>query len=61
MLVTIDPADGTVSVASNQSFDYGVPIDVAGTGTVGTCTGDINLTLEFVGYATDQTFILTKN
>ncbi|WP_309640146.1 hypothetical protein [Flavobacterium sp.] len=61
MLVTIDPADGTATVQSNESFDYGIPIDVTGDGTVGTCTGDINLSLDFSGQAQNQTFILTKN
>jgi hypothetical protein len=60
MEVTIDPSDGSVSVASNEDFDYGVPIPVTGSGTVGTCTGDINLVLDFVGYATSQGFTLIK-
>ncbi len=58
--VTINPADGTVTAASNESFDYGVPIDVVGRGSVGTCTGDINLILDFVGFAADQQFSLVK-
>ncbi len=59
--VTINPEDGSVTAASNESFDYGVPIDVLGVGSVGTCTGDINLVLNFVGYAEKQQFTLRKN
>lgn len=61
MLVTVNPEDGTATVASNESFDYGVPIDVTGSGSVGTCTGSINLSLNFPGYATNQAFNLVKN
>lgn len=61
MLVTVNPDDGTVTVTSNESFDYGVPIDVTGSGSVGTCTGNINLSLNFVGNATNQAFRLVKN
>ena len=60
MEVTIDPTDGSVTVVSNEDFDYGVPIPVEGAGSVGTCTGDINLVLNFVGYATNQGFTLVK-
>ncbi|MEM7381794.1 MAG: hypothetical protein AAF361_11435, partial [Bacteroidota bacterium] len=59
--VTINPEDGTVVASSNEPFDYGVPVDVTGSGSVGTCTGDINLVLDFVGQATDQGFTLVKN
>ena len=61
MLVTVDPADGTATVQSNEPFDYGIPIDVTGDGTVGTCTGDINLSLDFSGQLDNQVFTLTKN
>lgn len=60
MAVTINPATGSVTVVSNEDFDYGVPIPVIGIGSVGTCTGDINLSLDFVGYATKQGFTLVK-
>lgn len=60
MEVTIDPADGSVTVVSNEDFDYGVPVPVTGNGSVGTCTGDINLNLNFVGQATNQAFTLVK-
>jgi len=59
--VTIDPVDGSATmVASNESFNYGPLIDVVGTGSIGTFTGDINLTLDFVGFATNQGFSLIK-
>ena len=59
--VTINPEDGSATAVSNEPFDYGVPIDVEGAGSVGTCTGDINLVLNFIGYSSDQQFSLTKN
>ncbi|MCX2679796.1 hypothetical protein OOZ15_07595 [Galbibacter sp. EGI 63066] len=59
--VTINPDDGSVTAMANEVFDYGVPVTVSGSGTVGTCTGDINLILDFVPFATDQLFTLTKN
>lgn len=50
MLVTIDPTDSSVTVQSNEDFDYGnFTAAVAGTGAVGSCTGDISLTLTFDG------------
>ncbi len=60
MLVTIDPIDSSVTVISNEDFNYGPLIPVTGTGSVGSCTGDINLSLNFVGYAVSQSFILVK-
>jgi len=60
MEVTIDPSDGSVTVASNEDFNYGPLIPVLGVGSVGTCTGDINLVLNFVGFATNQGFTLVK-
>lgn len=63
LIVTIDPLNASVTVASNEPYDYGVPgTDVTGTGTVGSCTGDINLVLEFSGgyNASSQTFNLVK-
>lgn len=64
MIVTINPANGTVTVTSNECFDY-LPafglgcLDVVGTGSVGTCTGDINLVLAFGGF-TGNAFSLVK-
>lgn len=62
MLVTVDPADGTATVVSNEDFDYPgfAVLPVTGIGTVGTCTGDINLVLDFGPY-TENTFTLVKN
>lgn len=61
MLVTVDPSDGSVSVTSNEDFDYGEPIPVSGSGSVGTCTGNIDLSLNFEGYASNQAFSLVKS
>ncbi len=61
MEVTINPADGTVTVASNECLNYPgwACLDVTGAGSVGTCTGDINIMLDFGGY-TDNAFSLVK-
>lgn len=61
MEVTIDPIDGSATVTSNECFNYpGFDcLDVTGTGSVGTCTGDINLVLDFGPY-TDNGFSLVK-
>lgn len=52
ILVTINPEDGTVTATSNEEFIYAGFADllVTGTGTVGSCTGDIDLTLFFGDY-----------
>lgn len=52
MLVTIDPTNSSVTVLSNEGFDYGGGdvFEVTGTGAVGSCTGDISLTLSFGPY-----------
>ncbi len=61
MEITIDPSDGSVTIASNECFDYGGGFcaDVTGTGSVGTCTGDINLGVQF-GSPTVWNFSLVK-
>ncbi len=61
MEITIDPLDGSATVVSNECFDYGPGfcLDVTGAGSVGTCTGDINVVLDFGSY-TDQAFSLVK-
>ena len=61
MLCKIDPVTGDVTVTSNEDFDYGggFLLPVTGTGNVGTCTGDINLILDF-GAFTNQAFNLVK-
>ena len=48
MEVTIDPTDNSVTVQSNEDFIYPgfATLAVTGTGSVGTCTGDINLKLD---------------
>lgn len=52
LLVTINPATNAVTVKSNIDFDYGNgdTTAVTGTGTVGSCTGEINLKLNFPGF-----------
>jgi hypothetical protein len=62
MEVTIDPTDGSVTLTSNECFDYGGGFctDVIGTGSVGTCTGDINVVLNFTLCCPNQTFSLVK-
>lgn len=61
MEVTINPVDGSATVTSNECFNYPgwACLDVVGAGSVGTCTGDINLMLDFGGY-TDNGFSLVK-
>lgn len=62
MEVTINPEDGSVVVSSNECFETnwgGGCLDVTGYGSVGTCTGDINLVID-VGAYTDNTFSLVK-
>jgi hypothetical protein len=61
-LVTIDPANATATVAGNATFDYGggFTTNATGSGTVGSCTGDINLKLNFSGSQQNQTFNLVK-
>jgi len=62
MLVTIDPTDSSVTVQSNEDFDYGggFIVGITGTGAVGSCTGDISLTLDFGPYG-PYYFDLVKN
>jgi len=51
-IVTINPTDSSVTVASNEALDYPGfdTINVTGTGAVGSCTGDIVVTLNFGPY-----------
>jgi len=62
MEVTIDPSDGSATVTSNECFDYGGGFctDVVGTGSVGTCTGDINLVIDFTLCCPNNSFNLVK-
>ncbi|MEH6406037.1 MAG: hypothetical protein V7767_02060 [Leeuwenhoekiella sp.] len=61
MMVTVNPDDGSVTVLSNEDFDYGdgFVVPVTGSGTVGTCTGSIDLKVDFGGY-TGYSFSLAK-
>lgn len=62
MEVTINPADGSVTVESNECFAYDgwECVDILGTGSVGTCTGSIDLALNFVGWDPNSGFSLVK-
>lgn len=59
---TINTTTNTVTVTSNEPWNYGPGqlYTVTGTGTVGSCTGDINLKLNFSGSSQNQTFNLVK-
>ena len=59
--VTIDPTNGSAIASSNECLNYPgwACLDVVGSGSVGTCTGDINLVLDFGGY-TDNAFSIVK-
>jgi hypothetical protein len=67
-LVTVKKSDGTVTVEGSETFDYGFsgtpPVQfttkATGTGTIGSCTGDIDLKLNFSGSSQNQTFSLVK-
>jgi hypothetical protein len=61
MEVTVNPANGAVTVVGSEPFNYGSPTlyTVSGTGTVGTCTGDISLLLKFNAFLNNR-FILKK-
>ncbi len=62
MEVTINPLDGSAVVSSNECFDTnwgGGCLDVTGAGSVGTCTGDINVVID-VGSYTNNAFSLVK-
>jgi hypothetical protein len=60
--VTIDPLTGSVTAKSNEDFDYGgaSKFAVTGTGTVGTCTGDVTLLLNFGTAYKNQKLVLKK-
>lgn len=60
--VTVNPTDGSCTVISNETLNYGGGLltNVTGTGSVGTCTGDINLKLNFSGQSQNQNFSLVK-
>lgn len=58
---TINPATNTVTVTSNEPWNYGpgAVYTVTGTGNVSSCTGDINLKIRFSGSA-EYTLNLVK-
>jgi hypothetical protein len=65
LIVKVKPEDGSATVTANQTFLYAPAIPattVTGAGSVGSCTGDINLKLKFAGgyNATNQTFNLVR-
>lgn len=62
MIVTINPANAAVTVTANETFNYigWLNVTVTGSGTVGSCTGDINLRLNFSGSSQNQAFNLVK-
>lgn len=62
MLVTVN-TNGSVTLASNQAFNYGGAdvFAVNGTGTVNFCTGAINISSLAFGSNTGFKFVLQKN
>jgi hypothetical protein len=61
--VTIDDSDDTVTVVSNEDLNFGggVLTKVTGTGSIGSCSGDINLILKFSDSPKKEEFNLVKN
>lgn len=62
-IVTINPTNNSVAVSSNEDWNHGGGdiTKVTGTGSVGSCTGDINLKLNFPAFgSTNRTFNLVK-
>ncbi|MCZ8197381.1 MAG: hypothetical protein O9267_07225 [Flavobacterium sp.] len=61
-LVTINPTNNSVSLVSNEPLNYGggFIVNATGNGTVGSCTGDINLKVSYSGSSQNQTFNLIK-
>lgn len=62
--VTVNPTTFAATVVGSGILDYGNgdTTTVTGTGTVSSCTGDINLKLNFPGFNTaNRTFNLVKN
>lgn len=62
MEVTINPEDGTVTVQSNECFDYGPGfcLPVTGSGSIGSCTGSIDITIDFSPSFAGNIFRLEK-
>nr|WP_288935163.1 hypothetical protein [uncultured Allomuricauda sp.] len=62
MELTINPDDGTVTVQSNECFNYGPGfcLPVTGTGSIGSCTGSIDITIDFSPSFPGNVFRLAK-
>jgi len=62
MTVTVIDGDGNVTVQSNEDFDYGgsSQFEVTGAGKINTCTGDIDITIDFGSGFTGYSFKLSK-
>ena len=62
LICTVNTTTAAVTVTSNEPWNYGGGFitTVTGTGTVGSCTGDINLRLNFSGSSQNQAFNLVK-
>ncbi|NML58011.1 hypothetical protein [Chryseobacterium cheonjiense] len=63
MLVTV-ANDGTITVQSNEAFNYGAPtgsLNVSGSGKVNFCTGSIDITTINYGSNAGYKFSLVKN
>lgn len=62
MICVIDPAKATVKVTANEQFKYigWENLTVTGTGTVGSCTGSIDLILTFGTYGNYKLNLVKK-
>ena len=60
--VTVNPTTGTCTVVSNATLNYGGGFltNATGTGSVGSCTGDINLSISYSGSSPNQALSLVK-
>lgn len=62
MICVINPANATVTVTANDLFKYvgWENLTVTGTGTVGSCTGSINLVIKFGAYGNYKLNLVKK-
>jgi len=61
MIATVDFSKGTVAISANELFDYGTSkVTISGTGTINTCTGSMNLKVNYGSSASNQTLNLVK-
>lgn len=62
LICTINPATNAVTVTSNEQWSYigWNTVTVTGSGSVASCTGDINLKLNFSGSSQNQSLKLVK-